>query len=625
MGLSDGMRELFSGGQDDFTFEELFAALVFLSCLWVAGKVANAARAPPLVGEIVAGIALGPYVANFVPYVASWKLFGELGLMLLVLEAGLDVDLALLRLIGLRGVATAVLGTILPLAIGFILAHFALGLDMQTSFIVGASFAPTSMGISLNVLRSGKMLNTPIGQLVIAAAVLDDIIAIVLVSEIRALQNPSALAFIQPILVALALLVGFGLFAIYAMPVLSHKIISKTSSKFPGSEGKFILGALFALALTLVPLIRLAGSSSLLGCFISGMCFCTQRKAHEAWEEHVQGILAWLLRIFFACTIGFEVPVTMFWNAKVVADAFLLLLAIVGKLAVGLLASPLTRANYMVIAFAMSAWGELAFVVVLDAKDQGLLSSETVASVIMAIMISIIVAPILLRAVVTQQARTYAADKLLVEGNGDGEHGQQPSPLFYFVQATGPGSWGEQDRILQAIAHFPGSLRIIDVRSQRRTESQCVMYEVFVHEGRGEIVDRQQISERLDNLFSDVVGALRQSARGNGDTSICVRVGRWIPHVDRSPAQITTTSRNTHSTRFEDDFAVSRNGFGLYDRSVSALNGFVNSEGDTILDKSKSKAAKCKTKFGTLELYFTTEFWDDAGSEESDPAEIDFV
>merc|ERR1740122_672126 len=103
---------------------------------------------PALVGEIVFGIILGPHLLNLAGDHGSDFLIviGEIGLVMLVVEAGIDVDIGMLKLIGPRGVCIAILGSIFP------------------------------MGIALNVLKKAKLLNTPTGQLIIAAAILDDVL-----------------------------------------------------------------------------------------------------------------------------------------------------------------------------------------------------------------------------------------------------------------------------------------------------------------------------------------------------------------------------------------------------------------------------------------------------------------
>lgn len=142
--------------------------------VYVAGQfAARALKMPCLVGEIVAGILVGPPLADFVPNPEAWVLLGEIGLILLVLEAGIDIDVSALKLIGTRGFLIAFIGSILPIGIGIIIAIIINGTsNIKSSIAAGAVFGPTSLGIALNILRSGNVLNTPVGQLIISAAVM---------------------------------------------------------------------------------------------------------------------------------------------------------------------------------------------------------------------------------------------------------------------------------------------------------------------------------------------------------------------------------------------------------------------------------------------------------------------
>jgi Kef-type K+ transport system membrane component KefB len=101
-------------------------------------------------------------------------------LVLLVLEAGIDIDVSTLKLIGTRGLMIAMVGSVLPIAIGIVVAIVIFGTgDIKASIAAGATFGPTSLGIALNILRSGGILNTPVGQLIVSAAVIDDMIALI--------------------------------------------------------------------------------------------------------------------------------------------------------------------------------------------------------------------------------------------------------------------------------------------------------------------------------------------------------------------------------------------------------------------------------------------------------------
>jgi Kef-type K+ transport system membrane component KefB len=356
--------------EKSFSFNEMYSCITFLIAVWASGKVANFCKMPSLVGEIVVGVILGPNLLEFAPKTGALKMLGEIGLMLLVVEAGVDVDLEMLRTVGLRGMVVAIVGSIIPLGIGFAIGSVVMDLDVKGAFVVGASVAPTSMGIALNVLRGGGVLQTPVGQLIITAAVLDDIIALILLSEIEALENPSAWGFIGPVVSAVVLLLFFGAFAIRVTPYLINSIVKPRIPEH--YRENVILGLVFAFTLVLAPLTKAAGSSHLLGCFFAGLCFCTDSHTiHHAWTKQVMTIMTWLLRLFFACTIGFEIPIKNFGNLVVIEYGMILFLAVVGKLVTGWLAPPpRTLENMLTISFAMAAWGEFAFIVVVYGKDE---------------------------------------------------------------------------------------------------------------------------------------------------------------------------------------------------------------------------------------------------------------
>lgn len=97
-------------------------------------------------------------------------------LILLVLEAGIDIDITTLRLIGSRGLCIALVGTFLPVVLAYVIA-FSLGFRGAAALAAGCVFAPTSLGIAMNVLRRTGIVNTPVGQLIVAAAIIDDMVA----------------------------------------------------------------------------------------------------------------------------------------------------------------------------------------------------------------------------------------------------------------------------------------------------------------------------------------------------------------------------------------------------------------------------------------------------------------
>jgi len=313
----------------DYDFQNLYLFCCFLVALFVSGKICEPLNVPPVVGQIVVGILVGPHFLELAPHSKALKMLGECGLILLVIEAGIEVDLEVLKLIGTRGVAVAVFGSIVPVSIGFGLGQ-ALGFEIVESLAMGACLAPTSVGIALDVLKRGNVLNTNIGQLVIAAAVLDDIISLVLLGVIQSLKEPSVWNISKPLVVSLGFLIIFGYMAIALMP----KILPKIYGCVDKENQKWVrLGFVFFMTMIMIPTAHYAGTSHLLGAFVSGLCLCTDHEAHKVWHSSCQRVMTWLLRLFFACTIGFEVPIRDVWEAEIIQHTWLFFICIIGKIA----------------------------------------------------------------------------------------------------------------------------------------------------------------------------------------------------------------------------------------------------------------------------------------------------
>jgi Kef-type K+ transport system membrane component KefB len=186
-------------------------------------------KMPNLVGEIVSGIILGPPLLEFVPNPEAWVMLGEIGLIILVIEAGIDIDLSTLKLIGTRGVMIATIGSILPIGLGMLIAWMIQVEGGATAIIAaGATFGPTSLGIALNILRGGGILNTPVGQLIISAAVIDDMIALIVLSQLESLKGEiDAASVLIPVISALLYLLVGGYVAIFMIPpFLDHYVFN---------------------------------------------------------------------------------------------------------------------------------------------------------------------------------------------------------------------------------------------------------------------------------------------------------------------------------------------------------------------------------------------------------------
>ena len=199
------------------------------------------------------------------------------------------------------------------------------------------------MGFALINLKAAECLNTPTGQLVVAAAIIDDVIALVLLNEVEALSGGGAggvMEFLRPLLFSVAFVAVGGAIAVWLMPpLLQRALLPRVPTRL---WPPLLLALMLLTALALIPACEVLGVSPLLGCFLAGLCYCDVEEAHRAWQKQAKRLVQWAVRFFFSATVAFDIPVQEFGSAQVWLNAVVFSAAIVGKLATGVLAAPLT-------------------------------------------------------------------------------------------------------------------------------------------------------------------------------------------------------------------------------------------------------------------------------------------
>lgn len=550
-------RWLGGGGEDGesfgvhITFDDLYHSVLFFTCIYVGGKIATWCKMPSLVGEIFTGILLGPPLADFVPNPEAFVMLGEIGLILLVLEAGIDIDLTTLKLIGTRGVAIALVGSILPILFGFCIA-MALGTDVKGSIAAGACFGPTSLGIAMNILRQGKIVNTPVGQLIVSAAVIDDMIALIILSQLEALTDEiTAKAVLIPVVSALAYLGIGGYIAVYILPPFIEKyILSKIDKDF---RGKMEMVIMFGLLIGLMPATYYCEASFLVGAFISGLTFCRSHDLHAQFGSQFKRVLQWLMRIFFAASIGFQVPIKDFGSGTIIGQGLFFTLALAGKLLVGFMVPNFNQTkrftglhfrDVLITGFSMAAEGEFAFVIAVFSVDSGLFSKSLYASIVLAVLLSTIFPPFALRFTIgyynrksEELVRKAAEEELQRQvklGSGGvsemeemlREEIKRKSAFFMCIQTQSNSKWGLLPHLMNAMKDQ--GLEIIDHRSwHARGVDSALINEIYARD-----LKNQQDPETAHNpeeRMEEVKAALEKVIDQPGIAK--VKVNRWYPGI----------------------------------------------------------------------------------------------
>mmetsp|Transcript_920 Transcript_920/g.2747 ORF Transcript_920/g.2747 Transcript_920/m.2747 type:complete len:576 (-) Transcript_920:169-1896(-) len=443
----------------------------------------------------------------------------------------------MMRTVGPRGVAIALCGTCLPVCIAAGLGGAVLGLDPLASLAAGCTLAPSSIGIALNVLRAADALNTPVGQLIITSAVLDDVIALLLLTLLQALgSDASPAAMVAPAVASVGLMAAAVVIAKHGTPRLvrlAERVApAQLRSGGRAAEERALLLLLLLVTAVFVPLAHSLGSSHLLGAFLAGLSCCTIPRLHDAWIKQVKRLQSWLVKLFFAATCGFIVPVRSFASATVLGRAALFSCAGLGKLASGLLVVPASRADVLTVGLTMAAWGEFAFIVATASLNSGLLDQTTFAALLLAVLASVVIAPVLARAVLrgSQRRKERAILDAIKGGRRAGARAGpvvdvSTAPVFFRLRTSAPPAWGLSVRLMDLIRQH--GLEVLDFRSHQY--ASAILFEVHLKDAelrapptRALSADDEAVVQRRQ---SDLLAIFSPLCGGGGS---CV-LERWLP------------------------------------------------------------------------------------------------
>jgi len=156
--------------------------VVILFAARFLGELAAKIKVPSVIGELLAGVLLGPSILSLIEPTEVIKLLAEIGIILLLFEVGLETDFNRLKQTGVKPLIVAFGGVVIPFALGFVISDYLFGLSLLTSLLMGCTLTATSIGITMRVLTDLKRQSSDESQIVLGAAVIDDIIGIILLS-----------------------------------------------------------------------------------------------------------------------------------------------------------------------------------------------------------------------------------------------------------------------------------------------------------------------------------------------------------------------------------------------------------------------------------------------------------
>lgn len=323
---------------------ELFVIFVAAQ---VGGELARLSRLPGVVGEIVAGCVIGPSLLGWITPSEPLEVLSEIGVVLLLFAVGLETRVEDLKRVGGSAFAVGLLGVLIPFVCGTLWAH-SIGPDWPRSLFIAAAFLATSAGITARVLKQLGALQRIESRVILGAAVIDDILAMLLLGVVVAMQAGGQLR-VGNLLVVLAEAIGFVL----VVGWVGTRAMRRHSSWLQRSADPLSsLALVLAMCLGLAWLATRFGLAAIIGAFLAGM-IASETRQREQLEVQMRPLLALLTPFFFVLT-GAKVQLAQLANGHAL---WLLLvatvIALLTKLAGGWLgALKLGRRGALIVASA---------------------------------------------------------------------------------------------------------------------------------------------------------------------------------------------------------------------------------------------------------------------------------
>jgi len=372
----------------------LALALALLSAK-LFGELLQRVGQPAVLGELLAGVLLGPSLLGLVPLTTGIFLVAEIGVILLLFEVGLETDLPELLRVGGRAMTVAVLGMVLPFFGGFLLTIL-VGYETLTAIFVGAALTATSIGITARVLSELKALKTEEGQIILGAAIVDDVLGLIVLAVVSQIAGAGGIE-VGMVVRATALAVGFLLAALIIGIPLGARLIRIVEQ---GKVRGVLVSASVGFALLIAVAATKADSASIVGAFAAGLVLARTNRRHDI-SEALKPVVDVFAPIFFVY-VGAQVNVS-FLNPLDPENRSSLLLALgltvvglLGKFAAGYAAWGPVRKAF--IGAGMIPRGEVGLIFASIGKATGALPEPVFLAVVLAVFFTTFAAPPLLKA-----------------------------------------------------------------------------------------------------------------------------------------------------------------------------------------------------------------------------------
>lgn len=373
----------------------------------ILGEVFARMGIPSVLGELSAGILLGVSGLGLIEVNDVLKVLAEIGILLLLFEIGLDTDIQRLKEAGSKSIVVALFGAVFPFVVSAIVAYYLFGFTLVVSLFIGGTLTATSIGITMRVLKDLQKEHTDIAQIVIGAAVIDDILGVIILVFIYDYAITQELSLTNALKTTVFILVFLSLAPIFA------NYISRFMKKF--DEHKKVPGLIPTIIISLISLFaylsHLFGAPEILGSFAAGIAlsrrfilpFGMGLRNDAVFLEKVKNAIRPIAQMFtpiFFVMVGLSMNLrvidfssTEFWFLVFV----FLTIAVLGKYLGAFLLRGTSALKKALIGISMVPRGEVGLIFAEVGRMNGILDNAIYAVLIFVIIVTTVVPPFLLK------------------------------------------------------------------------------------------------------------------------------------------------------------------------------------------------------------------------------------
>jgi len=370
----------------------LLDILIVLVAAKLAAELAERIKVPAVVAEIVAGVIVGPSVLGLVGQGNdTLAVLAEIGVILLLLEVGLEMNVREMASVGRGAVSVGVIGIVIPMAAGYGVA-IAFGESGNTALFLGAALAATSVGITARVFSDLKGLSTVEARTVLGAAVVDDVLGLVVLTVVVGIVTKGSISALD-VLGIVGIAIGF-LVVTTSLGLAFAPRLFQAIQRFARSPGTLVALTL-SFTLALAELASAAQLAPIIGAFVAGLAL-SQSKVSDRIRRDVAPIGHIFIPVFFL-QIGIAINISAILKPSVLAIAgALIVVAVLGKVAasIGLLGAP---GDKLLVGLGMIPRGEVGLIFATIGLAEGILTNDTYGALLLVVLGTTLLTPPLLK------------------------------------------------------------------------------------------------------------------------------------------------------------------------------------------------------------------------------------